>query len=109
MIRHLLGLIGLVLLRFGIGYEFSSDVSIEPMYSGMLIRVGALLGVIWLAYPELQKSKAKIPGIILGLIVLFLVLAAARPKISNVILVIGVLTIAVSTGLRFLKGLGSAQ
>jgi hypothetical protein len=53
MHRPTLGILALLLLLTGLGLVFAPGEGAE-MWSDALLRVGILLGVLWLAYPDLK-------------------------------------------------------
>ena len=69
----------------------------DPLVTGMLIRVGALLGVICLAFPELLSLKGKMPAIVFGLALVCIILIAVRPKLSRVLVSLLVIGVGVSS------------
>jgi len=93
--RILVGILALILLVAGGGIYFAKPDA-DPMTVGILIRVGALLGVIWLAMPQLKHYKGRVPTILIGLVLLCLGMLAARRNLGVVL--ISLLTIGVSVG-----------
>ena len=68
----------------------------DPFWLGMLIRVGALLAVICLAFPELLSLKEKMPVVIFGLALICILVIAVGPRFSRVL--VSLLVIGVSVG-----------
>ena len=73
MSRHLLGIIGLAMLLAGligfVGFGGGNSVATgETSPAGIGIRVGLLLCVLWMAYPELVKLAQRVPKWMFGLI-----------------------------------------
>ena len=70
------------------------------------LRVGTLLGVIWLAMPQLRTVSDRVPALLMGGGLLLMVLLATRPKVftvlGSVVVVITALA-AISGWLRRLK------
>jgi hypothetical protein len=60
MRRHALGIIALVLLAVGIGTLATS----EGALSGTCLRVGGVLAILWLAWPQLQEIPLWLVGVI---------------------------------------------
>ena len=95
MIRILTGVLALILLIAGsILFALHPDSTSLPV--GLLIRIGTLLGIIWLAYPQLESLKTRLPSILIALAMICLAVAAARPNLGR--LLITMVTIAVSVG-----------
>ena len=78
----------------GLIYLFQPDFN--PLVLGTLIRIGALLCVICLAFPELMTLRGKVPAILFVLAAIVIFLLAARPKLSRIL--IGLLMIGVVAG-----------
>lgn len=97
-----IGLGGLASLALGI-YMYLAEA--EGIIPGMLIRIGALLLVIWLAFPQLEKSRDKIPGTILGITFVCLLMIAARPKISGLIIAFFIVSMVLAAILKFVPDL----
>ncbi len=72
-------------------------------YVGILVRVGLLLSVIWLALPQLEQLKTRLSGMLLLGILLLLVVVAARPNLSRVAAGILAITLAANWILKWLS------
>ena len=72
-------------------------------YVGILVRVGVLLSVIWLALPQMEQLKTRLSGFLLLGIMLLLVVVAARPNLSRVAAGILAITLAVNWVLKWLS------
>jgi hypothetical protein len=72
MRRHALGLMAIVLLAVGIFARGGTDDTI----SGTCLRVGSVLGIFWLAWPQLER----IPAWAIGAIGLGLLIVMRWPK-----------------------------
>ena len=95
MIRIIIGILAFVLLVFGACMYFIQPDT-NPVAMGMMIRVGAMLGVVCLAYPQLASLKGRLPAILIVLGIICLVVAAARPSLGRIL--ITVVTVAVTVG-----------
>ena len=84
----------ILLIVGGVWYLVQPDA--DPMTVGIMVRVGALLGVIWLAMPQLEAYKGRIPTMMIGLAVLCLAVLAARRNLGVVL--IALVTIGISVG-----------
>jgi hypothetical protein len=83
--RMLLGLIAGVMLAVGlvIGSLSEMDAASREYFSGTLLKVGMVLGITWLAAPQLERlGWDKVRGNALIAIVIVLVLWAIRPRIG---------------------------
>jgi hypothetical protein len=89
----MVGLIAAGFLVAGAGMYFARPDD-HNLTTGILVRVGLLLGVIWLAMPQLESMRTKISTVVLLVIVLLLVLVAVRPNLFKVIS--GVLAISLA-------------
>ena len=88
--RISLGLLAAIFLALGLFSMWQPTFS--PFWEGMLVRVGSLLAVIWLAFPQLSGMRQKFPAILIGAALVALVLIAARPNQGR--LFIGLLSAA---------------
>ena len=69
----------------------------------MLIRVGALLGVICLAFPELMLLKKKMPAVIFGLALIGILVLAVRPNPGRVLLSLIVIGLGVGSVMKWVS------
>ena len=95
MIRIAIGALAFTLLLVG-AYLYLFQQESDPFVEAMLIRVGAVLGVIWLAYPQLESIKGRLPAILVALALICVIVLAARPSLGRI--VISVVTVAVAVG-----------
>ncbi len=77
MRRHLLGIIALLLLvGAGAFWIWPPEGSAAGQFEAACWRVGALVAVLWMAYPQLHRTPAWLwPGLTVLLVIL-----AIRPK-----------------------------
>lgn len=75
----------------------------RSVWTGLCIRVGLLLGVIWLAMPQLAGLRSRMSTIVLGSLVAVLVLAALKPKLFSVVSAV----LAVGLAINFVLGWAS--
>ena len=73
-------------------------------YSGILIRVGCMLGALWLAFPQLASLRNRFSMVTLAVMVLLLLLVAARPRIFPIAAAVAIATILLNGLLRKLSG-----
>ena len=55
MQRHAFGTLALLFLVTGLYYQFFDAEKIHPLIIGATIRIGCVLGALWLAYPDLKN------------------------------------------------------
>lgn len=96
MQRHLLGLITLAfLLIAGLTHSFAQGESSWLMLGDACFRLAILLGVMWLALPNMLRLSEKLPGWLIGTTLLALATMAVRPKtiifVAPLLLVVWVL------------------
>jgi hypothetical protein len=94
-------LAALSLLVGGALYFLSSGES--SITTGLLVRVGALLGVIWLAMPQLETLKTKISTVAFFVVLLILIVAATKPKLFPIISGILAISLTLNWALRWLS------
>lgn len=73
MRRHVLGITAIVFLAVGVGAYGSSQEAL----TGTCLRVGAVLSLLWLAWPQLQA----VPIWLVGLIGVTLLVVMRVPKL----------------------------
>ena len=80
--RHLMGLFGIVFLISGTGLLFlkGANDSQWSMFASICIRVGLMLGAIWLAFPQVVGLAKKFPPWLMVAIVTAGLVVAARPR-----------------------------
>lgn len=99
MSRTLLGLVALVfLLGGGLAVAFGLTHQSDWVSGAVAVRVGAVLGVIWLALPEIRRTSPRT----LMLVAILAVVVVLRPK-----LVLVALPVAVAVAL-LMPGRGSS-
>ena len=112
MIRTATGILALILLLGGaFFYVFQPDA--DPFTIGMMVRIGALLGVIWLAYPQLETLKNKldgrVPSILIATVLVCLAIIAARPKLGTVVITVVTIAVGVSGALKWMTKMADGQ
>ena len=83
---------------------WSGTTADSQIYAGIFVRVGSMLAVLWLAYHQLATLKNRLSLFTIGLIVLLLLLVAARPRIFPIAVAVAVFTIFLNGLLRRLSG-----
>ena len=68
----------------------------NPAVTAVLIRVGSVLGVVWLAFPQLKSVGQRVPVVIVCSLLGGLVLMAARPNLFKIAATLVVLLVALS-------------
>lgn len=104
--RLLTGIIATVCLIVG-GLIYFLQPNPDPFWLGILIRVGALLGVICLAFPELMSLKGKLPAVIFGLAAICIVLIAVRPNPGRILISLIVIGIGVGSLTKWISSINS--
>ena len=67
MNRNLLGIVAAILLLLGgITHFFGPGGNSASGFAGGCIRVGLVLGALWLALPQILATAARMPGWLLG-------------------------------------------
>ncbi|MCH2183659.1 MAG: hypothetical protein MK108_16800 [Mariniblastus sp.] len=95
--RFLLLLTAIALLTCG-GWFWSGESAENQMFAGIFMRVGFMLLVLWLAYHQLESFKKRTSWLTLAIVVFFLLLVAARPRIFPI-------AAGIALGSFFLNGL----
>lgn len=100
--RILLGVIASIMLLVGIAlYLFFPAAS--PAVTATLIRVGTVLGVVWLAFPQLKTVGQRVPVVVISGLLGGLVLMAVRPNLFKVAAALIVLLVALSLVAKVLR------
>ena len=71
--------------------------------SGILIKVGAVMAVIWLAFPQLESLKARVPAGLIVLAFVCIIVAAARPNLGKVVISVVTIAVAISAVLKWMS------
>ena len=72
--------------------------------SGILVRVGLMLFIIWIAYPQLETLKNRLSMFVIGIILFLLVIVAARPQIFPIAAIAALGTVMLNGFLRRMSG-----
>ena len=102
MIQILLGLIAAGLLVCGVSFYFL-QIEVNELVVGLCIRVGALLAVMCLAFPQLMVLKNKLPAILVIGSMTCLIIIAARPNLGRVVLTLATVSVTVGGILKWLS------
>lgn len=97
-----IGAIGLVMLVVG-GLMYYSMPTANVMVSAALIRAGLLLCVLWLAFDQLQQLSKYFSTIVLTVGLGVLVLMAAKPNLSKIVIMMCVTLGGLSLAAKFLR------
>lgn len=86
MRRHALGIIGLVfLITFVIMLVTGNATSARSaFFASICMRVGLILGMSWLAYPQLERIARRLPRWAWALVAIGLLVLVAVPKMFPV-------------------------
>ncbi len=100
--RVVLGAVAVIMLLAGVAlYAFFPAAN--PALTAILIRVGTVLGVVWLAFPQLRTVGKRVPVVIVCGLLGGLVLMAARPNLFKVAAALIVLLVALSLIAKVLR------
>lgn len=102
MIRLLIGLIAAALLIFGASFYFL-QIEVNELVVGLCIRVGALLAVMCLAFPQLMVLKNKLPAILVIGSMTCLIIIAARPNLGRVVITLATVAFTLGGILKWLS------
>ena len=80
--RHIMGLFGLAFLLCGVGLLVARGASDSQwsMFASICIRVGLMLGAIWLAFPQVVGLAQRFPPWLMGTVGFSALVVAARPR-----------------------------
>lgn len=106
--RTTIGLIAVGFLVAGISLNLARPDETTG-YVGILVRVGVLLSVIWLAMPQLEPLKAKLSTFVLLVTLLLLVVVAARPNWFRIAAGILAVTLIVNWALKLISRMAATQ
>ncbi len=97
--RLILGIVAIGCLVVGGVLYFSSPD--EPVWAAILIRVGAILGVTWLAMPQLESVSGRLSSIAFLVVLLVLIVAATKPNIFKVVAGVAAVAMALNWVLKW--------
>lgn len=100
--KFAIGVIGVLMLSGG-GLMYACMPTANVVVSAILIRAGMLLCVVWLAFDQLQQLSKYFSTIVLTVGLGVLVLMAAKPNFSKIVLVMCVALGALSLAAKFLR------
>ncbi len=104
MRRHALGIVALLFLIGWAGLlAFAPETSANQLVAGSAMRIGLVLGALWLALPQLIQIKAKVPGWLLGSLAAAGLIIAVRPSLAVYVLVVLVVFGVIQATGRFLS------
>lgn len=100
--KFVIGILGLVMLTSG-GLMYALVPTGSVVISAVLIRAGMLLCVVWLAFDQLQQLSRYFSTIVLMVGLGVLVLMAAKPNFSKIVLLMCVALGVLSLAAKFLR------
>lgn len=100
--KILLGGIGAALLTAG-GMMYAWAPTANMLVSAILIRVGMLLCVMWLAFDQILQLSKYFSAVVISIAMVVLVLMAVRPNLSKVVIVMVAVLAAFSFFAKFLR------
>ena len=103
MRRHGFGFFGLLfMVAWAVGIHQAGTSNAEmSLATSVCLRVGLVLGAIWLAYPQVEELTARVPPWLVGCVLLALGVVIVRPR---AIMAVGPILAAIAV----LQFLGSA-
>jgi hypothetical protein len=80
--RHIMGLFGIAFLLTGVGLLVAKGTNDAQwsMLASVCIRVGLMLGAIWLAFPQIVGLTKRFPPWLMATIGVAGIVVAARPR-----------------------------
>ncbi|MFK7767962.1 MAG: hypothetical protein AB8B55_12135 [Mariniblastus sp.] len=100
LVRLLTGIVAVTLSLAGVWLYFTRPDS-HPV-PGVLIRIGLVTGVIWLAFKELVALRSRVPTAAMGVGLLILGVMAAIPNRGRFFVALLTITIGVAGALKWL-------
>lgn len=104
MIRILIGILAVISLMAGLVW-YLRQPGADPFQAGVLVRVGTILAVISLAYPQLLALRHRVPTMMIGLGAVIIFLVAARGTQGRIIVALIVFSVSVAGALKWLSKL----
>ncbi|MEM7455514.1 MAG: hypothetical protein AAF456_14270 [Planctomycetota bacterium] len=106
--RIITGILAAVFLLAGAFLSLSGD-SHDPFgsnvgFAGILVRVGLMLGAVWLAWKELEALRRRASTIVVVAIGVLLLMVAVRPRLIPIAAAIFVAGLTINGILRRLSG-----
>ena len=101
--RTLLLLLAIVFLILGVALYLQGTTQ-SNQYSGILIRVGVMLGVVWTAYPQLETLRRKSSVFVISVLLGLMLIVAARPRIFPIAAAVAIATILINGVMRRFAG-----
>lgn len=87
MRRHLLGITALLFIAASCGLLFLGEgVALDHPMAGPMIRIGLVLGALWLALPQLQQLLLRFPPWFLATLAGLTLLLCLRPNMARYLL-----------------------
>ena len=90
-------------MLFAGGVMYAGGAEANVFVSAMLIRVGVLLCVMWLAFDQIMQLSKYFPAVVIGVGMAVLVLMAARPNFSKIVMLMFAVLAAFSFFAKFLR------
>jgi len=100
--KLVLGVIGAAMLATG-GVMYAWGPIGNVFVSAILIRVGMLLCVMWLAFDQILQLSKYFSALVIGIGLAVLVLMAVRPNLSKVVLIMCAVLAAFSFFAKFVR------
>ena len=101
--RITLLVLALTSLALGISLLFSQSNS-GTNFSGIFVRLGVMLSVLWIAFPQIESLRSRTSLFVIGTIVVLFLVVAARPRIFPIAAGVALATIILNGIMRRLSG-----
>jgi hypothetical protein len=95
--RHALGVLALVFLTAAVVLWLNQGGDQSQALLGFCSRLGLILGVLWMAFPQVQNLPTRLPTRLVLALVLGGLIVVARPRVLALVAVI----VALIAGLEF--------
>ena len=102
--RSILGLVGFACLSVWVFFYFTQGFANIPAGVDVLCRIGLMLAVVWFALPTIAPMFRYGSSLIIGIVLVILVICAARPQIARIVITIAVVAVIVNWILKKLSG-----
>lgn len=81
MRRHAFGIFALIFVIAGVYFALQPPRETTQWFYGVLLRVGLVLGALWLAYPELSR----VPPWLFGVLAVAIGIVMVRPRLIIIV------------------------
>ena len=83
MRRHALGVISILFVAVGVRLlMFGADTGNDQVLAAPAMRIGLLLGAVWLALPQLAEMGSRVPPWLIACVAISGLIIAVRPRLA---------------------------